>query len=56
MRVIECNTCGETISAATDAELTERLRAHIEAEHGGSPEGDDLAALVAEQGYEATDS
>jgi hypothetical protein len=40
MRVIECNECGETISAANDEE----------------PDEDEVADLVHEQAYDASDS
>ena len=33
MRVVECDTCGETISAADDDELAGRLKDHMESEH-----------------------
>ena len=33
MRVIECNECGETVSAANDEELAGRLAAHLRSEH-----------------------
>jgi predicted small metal-binding protein len=56
MRVIECNECGETISAANDEELVGRLDAHMRQEHGAEPDDDELADLVHEDAYEATDS
>jgi predicted small metal-binding protein len=56
MRVIECNECGETISAANDDELTVRLREHLGSEHGEAPDGDEVADLVHEQAYDAMDS
>jgi BED zinc finger len=33
MRVIECNHCGEAISAASNDELVTRLGAHLNEEH-----------------------
>jgi len=56
MRVIECNECGEAISAADDAELQQRLAAHLREEHGAEPEDDEVADLVHEQAYDAMDS
>jgi predicted small metal-binding protein len=56
MRVIECNECGETISAANDEELARHLAGHLRSEHDEEPDGDELADLVHEQAYDATDS
>jgi predicted small metal-binding protein len=56
MRVIECNECGETISAANDAELTDHLAAHLRDEHSQDPDADEVSDLVHEQAYDAMDS
>jgi predicted small metal-binding protein len=56
MRVIECNECGETISAANDEELGRHLAEHLKSEHGQEPEADEVTDLVHEQAYDATDS
>jgi predicted small metal-binding protein len=56
MRVIECNECGETVSAANDGELARHLAGHLRAEHGGEPDDDEVAELVHEQAYDAMDS
>jgi predicted small metal-binding protein len=56
MRVIECNECGETISAADDQELMGRLSAHLDEEHEESLEADELEELVADEAYDAMDS
>ncbi|MBA2644744.1 MAG: hypothetical protein H0U80_04805 [Solirubrobacterales bacterium] len=56
MRVIECNQCGETISAADDDELTERLAGHLESEHDDEMETGRLADFVSANAYDATDS
>jgi hypothetical protein len=57
MRVIECNLCGELVSAATDDELATGLRRHHGERHEGSGLGDDEASrLVADEAYEASDS
>jgi predicted small metal-binding protein len=54
MRVIECDECGETLQAATDEELAERLQTHLREEHG--KQDVDAEALVADEAYEAMDS
>ena len=57
MRVVECNVCGEPLSAATDEELEQRLRSHMEAEHSSvSFDEDNARELVANEAYEASDS
>jgi predicted small metal-binding protein len=56
MRVIECNECGETISAADDEELARRVAAHLQREHDAEPEGDEVEDLVHGQAYDAMDS
>jgi len=56
MRVIECNECGETISAANDEELARNLAEHLASEHGQQPDKDEVADLVHEQAYDAMDS
>ena len=57
MRVIECNFCGETLSAANDAELRACVLRHMESEHGDEEFGGEQAdELVEEQAYSASDS
>jgi predicted small metal-binding protein len=56
MRVIECNECGETVSAANDEELVSRLSDHLASEHEVEPEADEIADLVHEEAYDAMDS
>jgi predicted small metal-binding protein len=56
MRVIECDICGETITAADDEELVRHLAAHIRQEHGETPDEDSLAQVVSEEAYDAMDS
>jgi predicted small metal-binding protein len=56
MRVIECNVCGETISAASDDELVTRLGAHLKEEHDEESDAEELQELVEADGYEAVDS
>jgi predicted small metal-binding protein len=56
MRVVECNICGETISAVSDDELVARVSDHLESEHEEEPDSEEVAAMVSEEAYEATDS
>jgi hypothetical protein len=56
MRVIECNECGETISAANDDELGQHLGQHLRAEHDVEVDEDEVRDLVHEQAYDAMDS
>jgi predicted small metal-binding protein len=56
MRVIECDQCGETITAATDEELASRLGAHMRSEHDTELDGDELEELIGEEAYDAMDS
>jgi predicted small metal-binding protein len=56
MRVIECNECGETISAANDEELARRLADHLRTEHDQEPDEEEISDLVEEQAYDAMDS
>ena len=56
MRVIECDICGEPISAATDAELVDRLSNHLASEHDLKQDRETVAATVEAEAYEATDS
>jgi predicted small metal-binding protein len=56
MRVIECNECGETISAANDEELASHLAEHLRSEHDQEPDQEEIDDLVHEQAYDATDS
>jgi predicted small metal-binding protein len=57
MRVVECNVCGETQSAADDDDLLRRLRAHVEERHESSSYSEEQARqMIADEAYEATDS
>jgi predicted small metal-binding protein len=56
MRVIECDVCGETITADNDEELAGRLATHMRGEHDQELSGDDAEELVAEEAYDAMDS
>jgi hypothetical protein len=57
MRVIECNVCGETLSAADDDELLGAMRRHYESAHP-SVEFDEAQEreTVANEAYTASDS
>jgi predicted small metal-binding protein len=56
MRVIECDECGETLSAANDDELQRVLAAHLASDHDMNPDEDELSELVEGEAYDATDS
>lgn len=57
MRVIECNVCGEPLSAANDEELVGRLRSHMESEHPSEAfDESSVRAEIAEQAYTASDN
>jgi predicted small metal-binding protein len=56
MRVIECNECGDTVTAADDDELVRRLAAHLRQEHDEEPDEEELQDLVVDQAYDAMDS
>jgi predicted small metal-binding protein len=56
MRVIECNVCGDTVSAESDDELVGRLGAHHKQEHDQTPDPEELQELVEAEAYEALDS
>ncbi|MGB0094168.1 MAG: hypothetical protein WBP81_16760 [Solirubrobacteraceae bacterium] len=56
-RVVECNVCGEPLAAATDEELLQQLRAHVEAEHDAAGfDENDARQTIASEAYEAGDS
>jgi predicted small metal-binding protein len=57
MRVIECNVCGEPLSAANDEELLRRVQGHMQDEHASESMGEDQArTMIAEQAYTASDN
>jgi predicted small metal-binding protein len=56
MRVIECNECGDAVTAADDAELAQRLDAHRREQHAIELGEEELEELVAEEAYDAMDS
>jgi hypothetical protein len=56
-RVIECNVCGEPLSAATDEELLRQVKGHHEAEHSDAPMEDEQAReMIAREAYDAGDA
>jgi predicted small metal-binding protein len=56
-RVIECNICGEPLSAATDEELLGQVRRHIEAEHPEAELGEEQAReMISREAYDAGDA
>jgi hypothetical protein len=56
MRVIECDRCGELISAANDDELRAGLRRHYEERHPDAVPSDERVDDLVGQAYEAMDS
>ena len=57
MRVIESPVDGEVVSAASDEELVDALKRHIERNHPDSGFTDEqLRDLVARHAYDAVDS
>jgi hypothetical protein len=56
MRVIECDICGELISAANDEELRDAARRHYEARHPDAAPSEDRLETVVAAAYDAMDS
>ena len=56
MRVVECDVCGETVTAAGDEELVSRLKEHLEEEHDQSPGEDEIQQTIDREAYDAMDS
>jgi predicted small metal-binding protein len=57
MRVLECNVCGETVTAASDEELVLQLRSHFESQHASAEIDDEKAReLIESEAYDASDS
>lgn len=56
MRVLECNECGETLSAADDSELATCFVAHMRDEHDESLGEEEAGELIGAQAYDASDS
>ena len=56
-RVIECNVCGEPLSAATDDELLVQVQRHYTSEHGDAALDEDQAReMIARVAYDAGDA
>ena len=56
MRVIDCD-CGETLQAANDDDLANRVREHVDAAHPDMQlDEQQVRQMVTEQAYEASDS
>jgi hypothetical protein len=56
-RVIECNICGEPLSAATDEELLGQVLAHTESEHPDSGLDEERAReMISDEAYDAGDA
>ena len=56
-RVIECNICGEPLSAANDDELLVQVQRHLESEHPDSALDEEQAReMIAREAYEAGDA
>jgi predicted small metal-binding protein len=56
-RVIECNICGEPLSAANDEELLGQVRQHIEAEHPDAGLDEEQAReMISREAYDAGDA
>ena len=56
MRTIECDVCGEPVSAADDDELLGRLKTHLAEEHDLMPDDDEVQQTIDREAYDATDS
>jgi predicted small metal-binding protein len=57
VRVIECDYCGETLSAGDDDELRRSLIRHTQEQHPDVDfSEDDASELVESSAYSATDS
>ena len=57
MRVIECNFCGEVVSAANDEDLAHAVRRHMDDQHAEAAIDEQRARdMVERSAYSATDS
>ena len=56
-RVIECNICGEPLSAATDEELLGQVMRHVESEHPDAGVDEEQAReMIDREAYDAADA
>ena len=56
-RVIECNICGEPLSAATDDELLRQVMQHVESEHPEAAFDEERAReMISREAYDAADA
>jgi len=56
-RVIECNICGEPLSAATDDELLAQVQKHYASEHEDAVFDEDQGReMIAREAYDAADA
>jgi predicted small metal-binding protein len=56
MRVIECDVCGELISADDDEELRGAVKRHYETTHPDAVPSDDRLDTIVAGAYDAMDS
>ena len=56
MRTIECNVCGETVTADDDEALARNLVEHLKYEHDETPDVDEVHQTVDREAYDAMDS
>jgi hypothetical protein len=56
MRTIECDVCGEPLTATDDEELLGRLKEHLAEEHDQSVDDDELQRTIDREAYDATDA
>jgi hypothetical protein len=56
-RVIECNICGEPLSAATDDELVSQVQRHYAREHEDAElDEEEAEEMVSSEAYDAGDA
>jgi len=56
-RVIECNICGEPLSAATDDELATQVQRHYASEHADAELDEEQAReMISSEAYDAGDA
>jgi len=56
-RVVECNVCGEPLSAATDEELLTQVQRHYASEHEDSAFDEHQAhEMIEREAYDAGDA